>query len=205
MMFIKVRKWLAVAVIGMLLAGCSSSPSRLVPPGVSANAGTAAVEKYDTDGNGMLSKEELTASPALKSVIAQLDKDGDAQISASEIDRRVDEWRDSKVALTSVMVTVRLDGRPLPGAEVEFVPETFMGDKTETAKGKTDERGMTRLRISDAPEGRGVRPGLYNIRISKLKDGKETLPKKYVEGTDLGGEVTNNFDSRNPILNLKSR
>ena len=198
--------WMVAAVVGMALAGCSRGPARYVPPSVNANAGTSAVEKYDADGNGKLSNEELSASPALKSAISQMDKDGDAQLAPSEIDARVDEWRESKVALTSVMVTVRLDGRPLSEAEVAFVPESFMGDKTETAKGKTDNRGMTRLRISDQPEGRGVRPGFYKIQISKLKDGKESLPKKYVEGTELGIEVvTNSFDSRNPIFNLKSR
>jgi hypothetical protein len=195
--------WLAAVAT---LAGCSGGPSRLVPPEVSANAGTAAIKQFDTDGNGTLSSDELSASPALKSAMAVMDKDGDAQLSAAEIDNRIDEWRDSKVALTSVMATVRLDGRPLAGAEIAFVPESFMGDKTETAKGTTDERGMVRLRISDAPEGRGVRPGLYKIRISKLKNGKQSLPQKYVDGTELGIEVvTNSFDGRNPILELKSR
>jgi hypothetical protein len=178
----------------------------LVPPDVSANAGTAAIKQFDTDGSGTLDSEELSASPALKSAMAAMDKDGDAQLSAAEIDARIDEWRDSKVALTSVMATVRLDGRPLAGAEIAFVPESIMGDKTETAKGMTDNQGMVRLRISDAPEGRGVRPGFYKIRISKETNGTETLPQKYVDGTELGIEVvTNSFDGRNPVFDLKSR
>jgi hypothetical protein len=202
----KIRDNVKLLAIVVLLAGCSRGPSRLVAPEVNADAGNAAIKKFDANGNGFLDADELAASPALKSATARIDKNGDAQISAAEIDERIGEWRASKVALTSVMVTVRLDGRPLPGAEVSFVPESIMGDKTETAKGTTDDSGMVRLRISDQPEGRGVRPGLYSIRVSKLKDGQETLPKKYSEGTELGIEVvTDIFESRNPILNLTSR
>ena len=127
-MIVNDTKWMVAAVVGMALAGCSRGPARYVPPGVNANAGTEAVEKYDADGNGKLSNEELSASPALKSAISLMDKDGDVQLTPSEIDARIDEWRESKVALTSVMVTVRFDGRPLSGAEVAFVPQLFMGN-----------------------------------------------------------------------------
>jgi hypothetical protein len=199
-------RWLAIVAILAPPVGCSRGPVRLVAPEVRSDAGKAAVEKYDTDKDGVLSIGELDASPSLKSAMTRIDKDGDSQLTAQEIDARIDEWRASKVALTSVMVTVRLDGRPLPGAEISFVPESFMGDATETAKGTTDERGSVRLRISDRPEGRGVRPGLYSIRVSKMNVGQETLPKKYSDGTELGIEVvTDIFDSRNPILNLTSR
>jgi hypothetical protein len=205
-MLTKIRESAMCLAVAATIAGCSGGPSRLVPPDVNANAGTAAVKQFDTDKNGTLDSSELSASPALKSALAAMDKDGDGQLSAAEIDARIDQWRDSKVALTSVMATVRLDGRPLAGAEIAFVPESIMGDKTETAKGTTDDRGMVRLRISDTPEGRGVRPGFYKIRISKLKGGKETLPDKYVDGTELGLEVvTDSFDSRNPVFDLKSR
>ena len=52
----------------------------------------------------------------------------------------------------------------------------------------------------------GVRPGFYRIRISKTKDGKELLPKRYSEGTELGIEVVSDiFETRNPTLNLTSK
>ena len=104
------------------------------------------------------------------------------------------------------MASVRLDGRPLAGAEVSLVPESFMGDKTETAKGTTNEQGMARMRISTQPEGMGVRPGFYRICVSKLNGGKELLPKRYSEGTELGIEVVSDiFETRNPTLNLSSK
>jgi hypothetical protein len=188
------------------LAGCSRGPSRLVPPSVNANAGSSAIVKFDADKSGSLDIKELTASPALKAAFARIDKDGDSKVTAEEIDRRINSWRESKVALTSVMATVRLDGRPLSGAQVSFVPESIMGDQTETATGTTNDRGMVRIRISETPEGRGVRPGLYNIRVSKVKDGHEQLPKRYADGTELGIEVVSDiFETRNPILNLTSR
>jgi EF hand len=189
----------------VVLPGCYGGPSRLVPPPVSSHAGDSAIEKYDANGNGTLDSKELSASPALKSALNQIDKNGDGELSAEEIDARVEEWRKSKVAITSVTTSVRLDGRPLEGAEVTFEPESLMGKATEPAKGTTNDRGMARIKISDQPEGRGVRPGFYRIRISKLKNGRESLPKKYVDGSELGIEVvSDSFDARNPVLNLTS-
>jgi hypothetical protein len=194
----------AAAIVAV--AGCSQRPSRLVPPDVSSNAGSSAIEKFDADKNGSLDGKELGASPALKSAVARIDKDGDAKLTAAEIDERIQTWRDSRVALTSVMVTVRLDGRPLVGADVSFEPEPILGDEIEVAKGTTNDQGMARIRVSETPEGRGVRPGLYRIRISKLKDGKEQLPARYSQGTELGAEVVSDvFATRNPVFNLTSR
>jgi hypothetical protein len=200
------RYWAGGSLLAIVLAGCSQRPSRLVPPDISSDAGSAAIEKFDTDKNGSLEKKELDASPALKSAVASIDQDGDGALTAQEIDARIDTWRESRIALTPVMVTVRLDGRPLEGAEVFFEPESILGDEIEIAKGTTNKQGMVRIRIGDTPETRGVRPGLYRVRISKLKDGKEQLPPRYSQGGELGAEVIPNvFASGNPIFNLKSR
>jgi hypothetical protein len=39
------------------------------------------------------------------------------------------------------------------------------------------------------PRQRGVQPGLYRVEVSKMVDGKETIPSKYNTETTLGVEV----------------
>jgi hypothetical protein len=76
--------------------------------------------------------------------------------------------------LVKVTGVVRLDGRPLPGATVAFLPLAKDGRK---ATGKTDKEGkyeMTTKRDSD-----GAEPGKYQVTISLIRDGKELIPVRY--------------------------
>ena len=80
------------------------------------------------------------------------------------------------------------NGKPLAGAEVKFVPETFLGDDIKTASGKTNQAGMARLSVAttsraDPP---GVAFGLYRVEITKPGD---NIPAKYNTETTLGQEV----------------
>jgi hypothetical protein len=84
---------------------------------------------------------------------------------------------------------VHLDGKPLQGATVTYVPEKFMGSSIKPASGVSDERGTVPL-IVEGEKLPGVQPGLYRVQISK-KDasGQETIPARYNQDTILGAEV----------------
>lgn len=192
--------------LGMAMLGCSSSPPRLVPPTLNSAAGTAAIKQYDTNGDGGLTAAELDKSPPLKSSMTRLDKDRDGRLTAAEIDERIQQWQQTRVALTSVAPTIRLDGKPLTDAQVTLLPEPFLGESIEPAAGKTNDRGISRLRISDRPDGAGVRIGFYRVRISKTVNGKEIVPARYNTQTEIGLEIaTDVFETRNPEFNLVSR
>ncbi|MCC7083997.1 MAG: hypothetical protein IT427_03195 [Pirellulales bacterium] len=196
----------SLIVLFAALAGCSNSPPSLTPPTISGNAGTAAVGEYDTNKNGQLDESELRRSAALKSAIERIDQNGDRQLSAAEIDHRIEQWAKSGVALTTVDAMVRLDGRPLSGGEIKLVPEAFLGDAIEHARGIVDERGMARIVISNEPDTAGVRVGLYRIEISKVENGKEFVPSRYNKQSELGVEIAADVQAtRNLDLNLKSR
>ena len=176
--------------VGLVLAmGCSKRPGRLHPPAIDASAaGTMAMEMYDTDKDGKLSGAELDKCPALKSALAQIDKSGDGTITAAKITARIKRWQDSKFGRIALSCTVLRNGQPLPDAEVQFVPEKFLGDNIKTASGKTDRNGGAIISVptSGRDDPPGAAPGLYRVEITKAGD---NIPPKYNTNTTLGQEV----------------
>ena len=162
---------------------------KLDPPA----AASRAIELYDADGDGLLSESELESSPALRAARGQIDLDGNG-ISADELTTRMQSWIDRKQALHVLPCQVYWRGRELTDAEVRFIPEPFLGDAFSEAGGTTDEYGTAN--IVHAPEDRpdpdfpqGIRVGFYTVQVSKAGNGKEQLPAKYNEESELGQEV----------------
>lgn len=175
----------------LISAGCGifGGPSRVEAPGISASgAGSGAMDKYDTDGDGVVKGEELDKAPSLKAALAKLDTDNDGGVSAGEVADRVKRWQESKVGLMSLNCTVTMNGRPLGGVTVNYVPEEFLGSEVKPATGTTDDYGVAILSIQDS-ELSGVACGLYRVELSKKEGGTETIPPKFNTETVLGQEV----------------
>ena len=178
------------------LASCNSGPARVQQPYIDAGgAGSLAMETYDTNGDGVVSGEELEKAPGLKAALSRLDANGDHAVSADEVADRVRAWKDMKTGLASVRCHVTLDGRPLAGAKVVFEPETFLGGEVKTATGVTNQYGDAAPTVP--PEDRpapnlpgGVHFGLFKVRISKDANGAEMLPVRYNTETVLGQEIS---------------
>ena len=83
-------------------------------------------------------------------------------------------------------VIVMLDGQELDGATVTLEPEKFLGPNLAEASGVSSAHGMTPLRTKDKP---GVHLGLYKVLVSKVIDGKETIPAKFNTAATIGIEV----------------
>jgi hypothetical protein len=171
------------------------------------------MELYDTNGDGVVSGDELEKSPALKAALARLDTNGDHAVSADEVAERVKAWQAMRTGLTSVRCHVTLDGQPLAGADVVFEPEAFLGDEIKAALAKTNPYGDAAPTVP--PEERpepdlpgGVHFGLYRVRISKATNGRELLPSRYNSQTILGQEVSYDdpaMQNNNMAFALKSR
>jgi hypothetical protein len=164
---------------------------RLRPPKIDAEAaGKEAIKLYDTDKDGKISGKELDKCPGLKAAIDNLDPSGKEEITAEKITARIKAWQDSMLARMSLGCRVTHNGEPLKGAEVRFVPESFLGKYLKPAKGKTDANGIAMLSIPRAVNGRreppGVAPGFYRVEITK--EG-EKIPAKYNTKTIFGQEV----------------
>ena len=101
--------------------------------------------------------------------------------------------------LCEVTGTVKLDGKPLPGAQLTFIPTAANGS---AAYGHTDENGYYRLKFSR--DTYGAQPGKNNVRIafpskSEAADLRAAglavppegakLPKKYEKSGELTADI----------------
>ncbi len=178
------------------LASCNTGPARISQPYINASAaGSAAMDEYDTNGDGVVAGDELEKAPGLKAALGNLDKNGDGRVTAEEVAERVQAWQHQGTGLTNARCLVFMDGRPLAGAEVVFEPESFLGDSIEAAEGKVSSSGSVSPVIPKdkrpTPQTPpGLRLGLYKVRISKIVGGKETVPARYNAQTTLGQEVS---------------
>ena len=183
-------------LIAAAALGCNRGPSRIAPPSIDAgDAADAALELYDADGDGLIAGDELDAAPAIKAAMKQLDGNADGKVDRAEIVQRVEAWEASSIGLLSVRCLVKLNGQPLPGAEIVFEPEPYLADSIAAARGKTNQFGRATISIpkadrptADAPPG--ARFGLYRVRISKTSGGQEQIPAEYNTETTLGQEVS---------------
>ncbi|MCC7474131.1 MAG: hypothetical protein IT425_01940 [Pirellulales bacterium] len=179
-----------------LLAGCYFGPAAVKQPGIDASrAGSLAIETYDKDGNGVISGTELDQAPALKAALPRLDTNGDKGVSADEVAERVNAWKAMQSGMTSVRMHFRFNGQPLAGATITLEPESFLGNEVKQATGATSQFGDASPSI--APEDRpapnlpgGAHFGLYKVRVSKVVNGRETIPARYNTETTLGQEVS---------------
>jgi hypothetical protein len=179
-----------LAWIVCLLGGCARGNARVAAPALAPEAaGQAALEEYDTNGDGFLDGPELESCPALLAALKAIDKDGDGRLSAREIADRVAFYKESRVGLMTIACHVTLDGRPLVGATVKLIPEKFLGPEVKPADGLSDEKGRVQLQI-DGEDLPGVHCGLYRVEVSKTNVKKqETLPARYNTQSVLGVEV----------------
>lgn len=173
-----------------VLPGCGTGGD-LKPPSFSPEAiAQDVLAQYDTNHDGYLDAKELERCPALKNSLQAMDKSGDKRLSADELAEHIRMYADSQVALVQVGCRVLLDGHPLEGATVSYLPEKFMGGSIKSASGASDSRGMVSL-VAEGEKLPGVQPGFYRVQVSKKSaSGQESIPARYNENTTLGIEIT---------------
>lgn len=187
---------LAAAAVGLALSGCSRGPSRVQVPSYDPTGSAArAMKAYDTNEDGFIAEDELDAAAGLKAAMRTFDSDQDGKLSQQEIADRVGAWARMGVGITKFNCLVTLDGTPLEGATVTFVPEKFLAQYLLEAQDVTNLVGTATPRIPkemrpapDTPPG--IQVGLYKVMISKKRGSEELIPAKYNTATILGQEVS---------------
>lgn len=206
---------LGLANAGLFLyLGCSSGPAAVEVPSFDADgAATQALIKYDTDKDGFIAGQELEKAPGLNAAIKSFDTDGDGKLSGEEIANRILEWDKMSLGMMNLTCTVLMDGQPLTGATVTFVPEEFLGGVTQQASDVTSPIGTASPKVPkenrpspDSPPG--IQAGLYKVRISKMEGGTEAIPARYNTETTLGQQVSKDdpaITNKKVIFDLKSK
>lgn len=177
-------------VIAMASAGCTSSgPPRLTPPPLDPGRVTAALfEQADADGNGLLSGGELKVVPALAGMLTRCDTNRDAALSRDELTAWLDDVRTSRVAISTAMVAVQQNGRPVADVLVRFIPEPCMGTGIPPAEGRTDRDGNVLVTI---PESKypGLNCGIYRVEITGNGFDGKPLPARFNSDSRLGAAI----------------
>ena len=176
-----------------LLVGCDGGPVPVSQPDFDpARTAAQAMELYDVNRDGMLSEKELAACPGILMNRSLYDTDGNGAVSRQEIEERLRDLRQSGVGLTQLSIDVRLNGKPLRGAEVQLIPEPYLGPNVKPAFGKAGQRGLAVMNIPDSelPETEhgltGIHYGTYKLAITHPE---VQLPAKYNSQTTLGYET----------------
>jgi hypothetical protein len=189
------RQWypccLLISAFALSLSSIGCGSDRVAAPTISPReAAEQALATYDTNHDGFLDEKELERCPALKSVLEKLDVNGDKRLSAEEIEKRLEYFKEANIGVLTVSCKVLLDEKPLEGATVQFIPESFMGPAVMPASGISTTNGAVPLQI----EGQGlpgVHCGFYKVIITKDNGkGQESLPARYNTKTTLGAEVS---------------
>lgn len=172
-----------------LVPGCGHRDGLLPPSYLPDESAKQALAEYDTNHDGYLDATELERCPVLKNRLLAMDQNGDRRLSAAEIAGWIQIYAESEVALKSILCSVQLDGKPLQGATVTYVPEKFMGRSIRPASGVSDERGSVSLTVQ-GEKIPGVQPGMYRVEISKKNaNGQEIIPIRYNQDSILWAEI----------------
>ncbi len=198
-------RWGSMLLVAGLCVGpgCSrfpKGPDR--PPLTPQQSGEEAMKAYDANSDGFIDEQEVENSPGLKVAFERVDKDADGKLSAKEIVERIEYYKTAKTTILSGSTLVTMNGRPLPGAEVVFEPESFLGPSFVECRGVTDEHGVASISGHDS-QFPGIYLGFYRVRISRQANGKEAVPKKYNEDTELGYEGADDIPMVNNVIQFK--
>lgn len=164
-----------------------------VPPINPAESAQAAFEQYDSNSDGKLSESELEACPAIADGRRLIDKDKNGSITKEELEARLELWVKGGIGASTYACRVRQKRRPLAGAIVKLVPETFMNEAIQPAEGTTDQRGKTSLSMDsshlpdDLQNFRGVQQGFYRIEVTHPS---KEIPAEYNTQSKLGLMIT---------------
>lgn len=199
-------RWQGLVLFSLCIAlagsGCSHRPAPPKRPQIDpATASQQALELYDANHDGKVDAQELKKAPALAAMLPTADSNRDGALSAEEIANRVKAWLEAGTALIGSPIAVSLDNKPLDKALVTFEPDKWLGPAYHTSTGTTNGSGMVSLRGPD-PQHVGLNLGAYLVRVSKVVNGKETLPARYNAQTELGREIAPDVPDPGAMLEL---
>jgi hypothetical protein len=187
-MHVSARLVVAIVVLLVVIAGCSSGPARVEAPAWDPDDfADAVLSKLDANGDEALDQSELAGAPGLAAGAKPIDADQNEALSRDELVARFTTYRDMRLGLTTKQVLVTYKRRPLVGATVKLVPEFFLESLIEAAEGETGPDGVADPRIPNL-DALGLRVGYYRVVVESPT---VRIPAKYGSpaSTDVGVEI----------------
>lgn len=197
--------WILCSVTLTAIAGCGGVKAYRVDP---VAASKAAMEQYDKNGDGFLDQNELKACPALLRELRAYDESKDKKLSADEIAAQISDMFGQNAGMITLSCSVNLDGSPLSGATVKFIPEAFLGPEIKESDGVTNASGTAALGIpaEELPKELRrhslMRVGIYRVEVTHPT---KKIPAKYNTETELGFEFHQTNHVQPPTFNLLSK
>jgi hypothetical protein len=170
----------------VVLNGCFGGQSRIPAAEWDPESmADKAMADLDKDGDGQLSEEELNAAPGLKDCLKRIDEDGNGMLSRQEVLDRIALYKEMRVGLTAFSCMVTKNKRPLANATVRLVPEPFLGGVPKVSTGTSSRSGHVQL-IAEGEDVPAAAVGMFRVEITSTDT---EIPAKYNTETTLGVEV----------------
>jgi hypothetical protein len=193
-----------VVIVGpSLIVGCEQGPPRVaVPSWKPQQIANRVLDQLDADRDSFIDASEAKVAPGLAAAFGRIDANQDKRLTESEIRERFQLYEKLRTGLVARSFQVLLNGRPLAGAQVSFVPEDFQGGVIETASGVTDITGVVVPQTAgqDMP---AMQVGFYRVEVNPGQGTPGQTPSiKSPVGVEVS-PISESDESGTPILRIE--
>lgn len=158
------RPFYFLLLASVLFIGCGRPKPKAPTLDPSAMAAKA-IELYDANGNGKIDGDEFDKTPALKSVLKEIDADKDKALSADEIQKRLEAWQEWGSSLISPPFQCWIGGKMVKEGTLKLTPEPFLGEKFQVAEG-TFVNGVCQPYVPNRGNYQGIPVGFYTVEVT---------------------------------------
>lgn len=190
--------------VTILAGGCSGGPDRIKPPQIDTSAAAVqAMQLYDSNHDGKLSKEELAKCPGVLLHFESYDTNHDKAVDQEELQSHLAHLLRNGTGATQLACNIVYQGQPLSGAKVVLEPESYLGTDIQAAEGVTSNYGAAEVGMpaDKAPAAlknmKLIQYGTFKVRVTHPTI---NIPAKYNTDTTLGYETIPNQPSVSFVL-----
>ncbi|RIK85063.1 MAG: hypothetical protein DCC67_04515 [Planctomycetota bacterium] len=141
----------------------------------------------DKNSDARIDGDEIKGSPGLAAGVRSADANGDGNLSADELEAQFTKYRDQRVGLQRAAFQLVYKGKPVPNAEVRFIPEPYLEGVVTPASGTTDIDGVVLPHV-DGEQLPGMQLGYYRVQVISST---VNVPEKYSSAdSPLGADVS---------------
>jgi len=155
-----------VAIFALVGCGPTNKSDIPIPAYDAAASAAAALAQYDKNGNGSIEGAEFDASPGLKQLLASTKPGPEKKLNADDLKKRFEGYVAEKVGAMTVRIRLLDKNKPVPNADLTFMPENFMLGSIPTSTARTNAEGIVFEFNTAERSVPGLPPGVYRVTAS---------------------------------------